>query len=265
MQHVKLCGLSNAKHACLREVTGFEEQSVGDTATATAIQFLDQLLCRQGDNVLSPGKTDELTTLDREILLSSVYEQLYGPRIESNIVCSNCDSEFEVSFSLKEALTSAFPDEALQDRYECDTTGAFKIDNKGRFRLPNGSDELRIQGLPSEEAEEILLANCLVEGDFSALGEEVREAIQRLAPVPDLDIDAVCPECQHSQSAHFVLQSYFLTSLVQERPRLLNEIHLLATTYGWSLNEILSLPRNQRRAFVELIASGADNMQGSLS
>jgi hypothetical protein len=137
------------------------------------------------------------------------------------------------------------------------STGTFKLGAKGIFRLPTGQDELAIQGLSRGEAEKVLLSRCVVEGDPDLLGEEVLAALEDLAPVGGVEIEARCPECQHTQSAYFDLQTYLLRALAQERPRLLRESHLLATTYGWSLQEILGLPRSQRRAFVELIQSDA--------
>jgi hypothetical protein len=40
---------------------------------------------------------------------------------------------------------------------------------------------------------------------------------------------------------------------VNDRRQLVQEIHLLASAYGWSLSEILNLTRGQRRAFVALV------------
>jgi hypothetical protein len=41
--------------------------------------------------------------------------------------------------------------------------------------------------------------------------------------------------------------------LKKERPRLLYEIHRIASSYHWSQQEILQLPRTLRKQYVELI------------
>ena len=64
-----------------------------------------------------------------------------------------------------------------------------------------------------------------------------------------------CPECGYEQPVHFNLQSFVLGALLNEHSRLVYEVHHLAKAYGWTLDDILNLPRSQRKACVELIAS----------
>ena len=46
---------------------------------------------------------------------------------------------------------------------------------------------------------------------------------------------------------------YLLRSLLNEQGRRIFEIHRLAAAYGWSLDEILSLTRTERRRLVEQV------------
>ncbi len=78
----------------------------------------------------------------------------------------------------------------------------------------------------------------------------VQETLEAIAPTLDIELDTVCAECGTHHPAHFDIQYYLLSALQQDRPTLNHEIHLLASTYGWSLNEILGLPRSQRRSLV---------------
>jgi hypothetical protein len=89
--------------------------------------------------------------------------------------------------------------------------------------------------------------------------------MQTLSPVVNLELDAKCPECGDEQTIQFDLQRFVLTALVNDRRRLLHEIHMLASAYSWSLSEILNLPRSQRRGFVSLVdADDALQKVGSL-
>ena len=63
----------------------------------------------------------------------------------------------------------------------------------------------------------------------------------------------MCPECGARQSLAFCLDRYQLTALVQRRGESRREVHRLAAGYGWSLGEILALPRPQRRALAGMI------------
>ena len=93
-----------------------------------------------------------------------------------------------------------------------------------------------------------------IEGDEEA-GAVVQEAMATTAPILKKDLTAVCPECATQQNFNFDVQYYLLSALLAERSRLTLEVHCLATAYGWSLSEILGLPRSQRRRLVELVNS----------
>lgn len=254
MHQVNIHSLEGVRRACLREITGQEEQGAGDAGTAAAIRLIDQLLCKQGEYDLAPGMTAELTSSNRDALLGSVYKQTYGSKIESILTCLNCETPFELSFQLAELLHRA-PEDILEDMPRKDSDGWFSLNDHCRFRLPTGHDELAIIGVPREEAEHMLISRCIIEGDPVKCADAVQEAMQKLAPVCDVDLSAECPECRQMQPVHFNLQSYLLTALALDRPRLAREVHRLASAYGWSLQEIMGLPRSQRRTFVELVES----------
>jgi hypothetical protein len=133
-----------------------------------------------------------------------------------------------------------------------------------------GRDEYAVAGLAAEEAERALLERCVVaagEGGtaFDASGLDasaVQEALEQLAPMLDLDLNARCPECGQDQSFHFNIQSYLLGALLGERRQLAAEVHRLAMAYGWSLHDILSLERAERRTFVALVETEMARARG---
>ncbi len=156
--------------------------------------------------------------------------------------------------------------------------------------------EAQLTSLSPERAEERLLERCLVGYDLADAGADrageavagrlvtlapaartaaqasgggtavpaagtartVQEAMEMVAPVIDLDLDARCPECNADQPVHFDLQSYLLESLLDGRRRLLGEVYRLAVTLYWSRDEILGLARHERLAYLELIAADAE-------
>jgi Cft2 family RNA processing exonuclease len=69
----------------------------------------------------------------------------------------------------------------------------------------------------------------------------------------NLEMQAICPECAREQNVRFDMQTFLLVRLKKERPRLLYEIHRIASSYHWSQQEILQLPRTLRKQYVELI------------
>src|SRR6185503_3111749 len=80
----------------LPELTGFDEQLVANTYTATAIRLIDRLLTQ----VDSPPKASALTASDRDRLLAALYEYTFGPRIQSTTRCAGCNQPFDLDFSV---------------------------------------------------------------------------------------------------------------------------------------------------------------------
>jgi hypothetical protein len=71
----------------------------------------------------------------------------------------------------------------------------------------------------------------------------------------DVDLEAACAECGQAAVARFDIQSFVLQRTLYQREGVLSEVHALAGAYGWSLNEILGLPRSLRRSLAERLAA----------
>ena len=97
------------------------------------------------------------------------------------------------------------------------------------------------------------MERIVVEGDPSQDQDLVTTFLEKAAPVLSLDLNAPCPHCGKDQTARFDLARYFARRLAAERTFLIREAHLIASGYGWSHGEIMSLTRSDRRAFAGLI------------
>jgi len=229
----------------VRALCGADEESVEGTGTASAIAFLDRLLVAVAGSALGPGQAAELAAADRDRLLAAVYQRELGKRVTSSPACGACGARFDLDFDLAAMLGSLAPDHAGLQRLD---DGSFATADGTRFRLPSGADELCAAAAPSPV--DALLARCHLGGPSGP--ETIAAAMERAAPLVDLELDARCPACGTSQAMRFDIQSYFLGSLLAERRQRAAEVHRLARTLGWSLTEILSLTRAQRRLHAEL-------------
>jgi hypothetical protein len=254
---VRLNSLHGPEWVLLREITGVEEQSVASTSTHDAIQLLDALVVSDHEGALQHGEVAKLTPWDREQLLATVYIRTYGAKIESTIKCRQCGENFDMDFGVDELLASLSPcsHEVLGVSIEAD--GIYRLGDGISFRLPTGEDECAVIGLTPQEARAVLLERCVQSTteheDFSKYSDLIQTTMEALSPLVDIELDAMCPECGHGQSVHFDLQHYLLSAFQGERKRLMQEIHALASNYGWSLSEILGLPRSQRRTLAGLV------------
>jgi hypothetical protein len=250
-QTIPLCFAARGRVAHLRELTGSDERAVSGIGTADALHLLDALV--------EPGTPDapdrfaaaDLPAADRDRLLTAVYERAFGDRIASTLTCAQCGRPFDLHFSLPH-LVASLNRRAAPLRPAADSA-RFEVPGGPRFRLPTGADELAAAALPETEAESLLLSRCVENGAWPGGAQAFQNLLDEMAPLVDLELAATCPECSHAHVVQFDIQNYLLGAILSERPRLLLEIHRLASAYGWPLHEILSLTRSERRQLVEWI------------
>jgi hypothetical protein len=228
----------------LRQMRGLEEINIGRSDTATALELLESMLDKDAEAV----KATSIVTADRDRILAAIYQDLYGSKIESTVSCRHCREQFDVDFSLTTLLTQLHP-----GKTELPKNGLYETANGVVYRLPTGADEMKAILTEETDPAQALLAQCLVDRADLAKADMVEEAMATLAPVMNLEMQAICPECAREQNVRFDMQTFLLVRLKKERPRLLYEIHRIASSYHWSQQEILQLPRTLRKQYVELI------------
>ena len=237
--------------ARLRELTGRDEYEVVGLSTENAIELLNSLLersFREQDKL----HAIDLVAADRDRLLAVVYQYAFGDRIESTINCARCDQPFDLFFSLSQ-LIEAINESTEAGEWRAVDGNTFQTADGVKFRLPTGRDELLVADLPIAELEASLLDRCLVGQSTPEDQTSFQDLLETVAPLLDLELLAPCAECGHVHTVQFDIQSYLLGALLGERRRLLSEINRIASAYAWSLEEILSLRRSDRRLLVELI------------
>ena len=245
-------GLPSGSWALLRPLCGHDEASVTDTGAIAAATLLDRLLVETSGTTVGPGKAWELAVCDRDRLLATIYLQYFGCQIESTVACTNCDKPFDLTFSLSDMMgrlqatrltTCSGPDEAC----------VYMLSDERRFRLPTVADLHDVVNLAADAATRTLLERCMVEGDPAVDPDVVQAAMEEAGPVLNIGLDASCPECGRGRRVRFDIGSYLLSVLSHERRFLVHEVHRIASAYGWGLDAILRLSRDDRRAYVRLI------------
>jgi hypothetical protein len=234
---------------CLRGLCGQDELSVEETNTAQVLAFLEPLILH--DSKGNQLHSREIVTADRDRLIAHLYMSLYGSKVESTVTCRDCRQKFDLNFSLADLLAHCIPSSAIKG-----DDGYYEASPGISFRFPNGEDELAIQGLDTNSAIDLLVERCCAKGVTGANSQEIQARMADMAPLLNQELTAVCPECNCVQQVQFDMQTFFLARIYQERTTLLHEIHCIASTYHWSREEILAIPRNQRKQFAALIQSG---------
>jgi hypothetical protein len=68
-----------------------------------------------------------------------------------------------------------------------------------------------------------------------------------------IELGMACPACEHLWQAPFEAISYVWVEIERWVERLLQTIHLLASSYGWSEQAILAMSAWRRQRYVEMI------------
>jgi hypothetical protein len=244
-------GAGGPRRAYVRELSGRDELDVDLTTPTGATRLVASLLVDADGTSVAPSDVWTLTLSDRDRILALIYAAGFGDHVESQLNCEACNKEFEVRFSLVE-LVASLHEPKNGPALGPDSDGIYALADGRRFRLPTTEDERAVAGMDSARAVAELLVRCTVAGQASENPEELQNAMEQLGPILSLDIPTKCAFCSVEQLVRFDLSSYLDSALRKERALLVREVHRLATAYHWSFDEILGLPRSQRRLFVGL-------------
>jgi hypothetical protein len=239
--------------ALLKELSGLDELGAIGVGPVAATELLERLLVEAPGPVLGKAELWELPLGERDQLLARLHARHIGDRIESFVPCATCHEAFALEFSLDTLVTSLSESTGGERPVGPDDAGSYVFADGRRFRPPSANDERCVRALPAREATDELLRRCLLATGSSGAIDWIHDAMTTVAPIVDLEFPVSCALCGREQTAHFDIVSFFLGSLARERTLLLREVHRLASAYHWGRDEILRLPRSERRAYVALL------------
>ncbi|MEM1053943.1 MAG: phage baseplate protein [Bacteroidota bacterium] len=236
-------------------------------APLTASALLD--LCEKGRvlppvdrallllEVAQPDETSEaLASLPlgwRDERLLAFRESSLGPVLEVESRCPACAEHLELdlqSADLRAVLPPGGPPSAPR---EVDLDGA-----RVAFRLPTSQDVRE-----SDDAEDIL-RRCVVsmdsEGDEpKPLTPEERatltSAMAGADPLAEIVLDLSCPACTHTWTEVLDVASFLWAELEDWVPRVVRDVHRLASAYGWAERDVLGMSAWRRDQYLSLIDS----------
>jgi hypothetical protein len=198
---------------------------------------------------------------ERDAGLIAFRESLFGTQLTSLTDCPACGERLELSFNVLDIRTSS----------AADRDATLSVNRSGyelKLRLPTSLDLLSLTDCTSpEEMRARLFKQCVRRIRHRGRGksaehlkeipsEIVEFAIQRIGqadPQADVEVNLLCPSCQHGWQTSFDIVSYLWTELHAWAAQLLRDVHLLASTYGWCESDILSLSPQRRRRYLEMV------------
>lgn len=276
------------REAELVPLSGHEEELLADLEAPASAALVTTVLsrCTRRIGSLSPVGEDlarGLLVADRQFLLLKLHQVSFGSRVQATVSCPwpDCGERADLDFSIDDVPVRGAHHPGPLHRMELSAEAAL-VDEHGQvhrevvFRLPDGADQEAISPLLARDeaaALTALLGRCVQrigavdtpdEGSLlrlPALGRaEIERAMEAAAPKLELTMDLRCPECGRPFSMPLELQDFFFGELHTSRDLLYREVHYLAFHYHWSEREILDLPRDKRRAYIEVLAEEIERL-----
>ena len=247
-----------------KPLTGAVELAVDEAsldAAASMPDFVTRVLTTAlkhlHPHAATPAMIDRLSVGDRQYLMQQLSGWLEMDAVWMTADCARCNEPFD--FSIR---ASELPVKQAGDGYPFATVATSK--GSATWRVPTGADQKVLATVPPElTTERALMERCLVEIKDPIAGsaaawiaaltpediQKVEAALEDVAPEVTSALQVHCPVCHGANTVgvdpYLILNGWGKTISM--------DVHTIASTYHWSEAEILSLSRNRRQRYLQLI------------
>lgn len=223
----------------MRPLTGEDELAcTGGPGPATRLLAL---LSRLG----AVAEPRALTLPAWEAALLDLRAALVGPQVEARVDCAACGTGAMLTFDSAALPREAPPLPAAPMPLHPLCAG----DLADLEAAPAGARGL---GFLLARA-----ARCATAEAEAALdgpeGAALAAALETLAGGLGIELAAACPACGAAVTAPFDVAAFLDAEMQARAGRLLDEVHLIASTYHWAEGAILALPVERRQAYLARI------------
>jgi hypothetical protein len=211
----------------------------------------------------SDESREELAVLSigsRDARLLEIYERFFGPNLDAFAECPACGEALQYSLSTRDLSSSVSKDDSVSLTLE---TGQTSV----RLRLPDSRDLRAVSGCADlTDATKLLTERCIVEAlvgetptPINMLPEvvidEIASTLAAANPQAEMLIDLTCTACSHPWQVTFDIEPFLWAKIAAIVRRLFQQVHALASAYGWGELDILALSPTRRQIYVEMAAS----------
>lgn len=193
--------------------------------------------------------TESLADFDlglRDWHLLRLRRALFGPLLAGQGVCPHCGERIEVDIDAR-----ALQDDAPLPAASCYTDGSGL-----RYRLPCSRDLISIAPLQDvDAAARALFVLCCIDAAEADAADfaEVEHGLSALAAERNLQLDLCCDLCGESWQLTFDPGAFCWEEIESRAQTLLDDVHTLASTYGWHERDILALSEMRRAAYLDRV------------
>jgi hypothetical protein len=183
----------------------------------------------------------------RNRALFELHASSFGSQLQGWSACPRCAEKVEFDIDLGLILNAATPNSCSSV-----TIGG------SQFRLPTSRDLAVVLSSDSDTSAVRLLERCRIgdgareEWDEAALSD-AGELLAAADPLAETQLSLDCPSCDHRWNDVLDIGSFVWAEIESRAHRLLWEVHTLASAYGWSETETLSLGAVRRAGYMRMV------------
>ena len=198
------------------------------------------------------GPAGEAAAFDvgtRDVLLAGLLCSVAGEHVLACADCPGCGVVLDVPVDV--AAVAALPAHEPGERLSVLVDGI-----EVPFRLPTTVDLIAVGGLPADQARAALLAACLGASPGAVPGPEtaaaVEAAMEQVAPAGAVDLIARCAGCGLESMLPLDMPALVWAEIEAQVSALLQDVHALATSYGWTEADVLDLSPRRRALYLTM-------------
>ncbi len=195
----------------------------------------------------------------RDAELLKLRESLFGLEMMGVVNCPRCCESLELTFLTTEMHSVQPPEEQLE------TLSLSAEGYEIEFRLPTSQDAIQAAGEKDPlAASYAILRRCLVSikrGGQAVPPEdlpfEVADAVvhrmEEIDALADVRLSIACPNCAHQWQSTFDIVSFLWGEIDAWARRMLSDVHVLASAYGWNERDIVTLSPVRRQFYLQAV------------
>lgn len=186
----------------------------------------------------------------RNRALAELRGTCFGSRLQGWVSCPHCAEKLE--FEMDGRALAANGEPPIEESI---------VVNGQSFRLPTSRDlALAARETDPHAAALRILQACRLESGFTpaSFEEGIEEVGARMAladPMAEIPLALQCAACGNQWVEALDITAFLWAEVEARAKRLLLEVHALASAYGWTESEILSLSETRRRFYLEMVQS----------
>jgi hypothetical protein len=187
---------------------------------------------------------------ERDHLLLELRVLTFGVQLKAVASCPSCGEWQDFSLPTTDLLAAPTSLE-LGPSVEVEVDGEHLV-----VRVPTSEDLLAAR-VADQSGETCLIERCV---DSNPRVDEAvrRAALERLAverPSVETLIELACAACGHGWRELFDPGEYLWAEVCAQARRLLLDVHVLASSYGWHERDVLGMSRIRRHAYRSMVGA----------